>query len=422
MSEWTGNNELELLENGEQFYPRVFAAIRAARRDVLLETYIWYEDAVGTELRHSLITAAQRGATVRVLVDGYGSPGFSGPFLKGLTAAGVHVMSFDPKPVWLPLHTNVLCRMHRKIVIVDGEQAFVGGINFSDDHLHSFGHRSKQDYAIRIRGDAVRSIEQYCGGMLDRPPNMRRSRRQRWRKRLRLLSQKVPTSAAGAQVLFVARDNEAFPADIELMYRAAIANARHQIIIANAYFFPGFRFIRDLTRAADRGVDVRLIMQGNPDRPITVGLASLVYDDLLASGVKICRYLERPLHAKVAVIDDTLATIGSSNLDPTSLGLNLEANVFVLDAAFTATLRGKLERLISDKCEQSPDGAPRRSLVRRLLLTLAYHLTRGMHVWGRRVRMRSQHVRRLEPEEGLLEAAQELPSIPARQCQSRIQD
>jgi cardiolipin synthase len=180
------------------------------------------------------------------------------------------------------------------------------------------------------------------------------------------------------------------------MYRIGIRNAKRRIILANAFFFPGYRFIRELVRAAKRGVDVRLIMQGSPDRPVILGAASIVYDDLLAAGVKVFLYTERPLHAKVAIIDEHWATVGSSNLDPISLGLNLEANLFILDTAFNAALAGSLERLIERQCERlAVSSEPSRSAWRRVLLTIAYHLTRRMASWGRRVRFRTQHLRPL---------------------------
>jgi cardiolipin synthase len=197
-----------------------------------------------------------------------------------------------------------------------------------------------------------------------------------------------------AQVLFAIRDNDGHPTDIETLYRLGIRHAKRRVVLANAYFFPGYRFIRELARAAARGVDVQLIMQGNPDRLLSVGAASIVYDDLLAAGVKVYRFTERPLHAKVGIVDDAWATVGSSNLDPISLGLNLEANLFIRDEPFTSELRASLDRLIARSCELvEPDDLPAKSGWRRLLLTAAYHLTRRMSSWGRRM----NDAQRLEP-------------------------
>jgi cardiolipin synthase len=397
MSGWTKGNGLRLLENGEEFFPRVFEAIKAARNEVVLETFLWFEDAIGDQLRDALVEVAGRGVRVQVLVDGYGAPKFSRDFLRRLTDAGVCIRSFDPQPTFLRIRTNILCRMHRKIVVIDGETAFVGGINFSEDHMRSFGAQSKQDYAVEVSGPVVKDIHQYCRFGHDVHSD---SWRRRWRYWLRRFPREMMNPQESAQVLFAIRDNEQHPTDIETMYRVAIRNARDSIIIANAYFFPGYRFIRDLRRAVERGVDVVLILQGKPDRPVSVGAAAILFNDLLSMGVRIARYTERPMHSKVAVIDDRWATVGSSNLDPLSLGLNLEANLFILDPQFNAALRQNLEDLISRSGEElSVDGVPRKSALRRLVLTFGYHVTRRMPTWWRHVPYHEQRVLPLEPPE-----------------------
>ena len=394
MGDWTSGNELELLENGEEVYPRVFEAIGRAREEVVLETFIWMEDGVGRQLLDVLVAAAERGVQVWALVDGYGSPGFSDEFLERVRKAGIHLRSFDPRPTFFRVRTNILCRMHRKIVVIDGERAFVGGLNFSDDHLREFGDASKQDFAVEVRGPLVRDIHRYCrhGADLHAGPPWRRLRY--W---LRRFPRRMINPREGAQALFVYRDNDQHPTDIETMYRAGIRAAQRRIIIANAYFFPGYRFVRDLRRAARRGVEVSLIMQGKPDRPVSVWAASILYSDLLRAGVRIFNYTERPLHAKVAVIDERWATIGSSNLDPLSLGLNLEANVFVLDERFNAALGSRLERLIAESCTELEAGERASGgRLRRLLLAGAYHLTRRMPTWGTRLPRYEQRILPLE--------------------------
>lgn len=395
MSDWTSGNELRLLENGEELYPRIIEAIGGARAEVALETFIWMEDAVGRQLRDALVGAARRGVQVRVLVDGYGSPAFSAEFLDSLDSAGVRVDSFDPQPTFLSMRTNLLCRMHRKIVVVDGERAFVGGINFSEDHLRSFGERSKQDYAVEVTGPVVKDIHDYVRYRKDVHSGPPWKRLRHWLKRF---PREMIEPGRDAQVLFVFRDNEQHPTDIETMYRAGIRSARKRIVIANAYFFPGYRFIRDLRGAARRGVEVSLVMQGRPDRPLSVWAASILYHDLLSMGVRIYRYTERALHGKVAVIDDRWATVGSSNLDPFSLGLNLEANLFVLDERFNADLRKNLDGLIENACEElTALGRPRQSALRRLVLTGAYHFMRRMPGWGSHLPYHEQRIQPLRP-------------------------
>ncbi|RYF47648.1 MAG: cardiolipin synthase ClsB, partial [Comamonadaceae bacterium] len=320
---WVAGNTINLLENGEQFFPRVFDAIAHAEREVIVETFILFEDPVGEGLRDALIAAAQRGAKVDLMIDGFGSPDLSEKFMYALTSAGVKVRVFDPgKPVF-GHRLNVFRRMHRKIVVIDGVRAFVGGINYSIDHMIASGPKSKQDYAIELTGPIVSEIHRFVlhaiavGG-----------KGAGWfRRRLKAARDDRTAHTGEADALFVTRDNRRHTNDIERHYRTAIRAARQRVVIANAYFFPGYRLIKEMRRAARRGVDVRLILQGEPDMPIVKVAASMLYHHLLNAGVRIYEYCERPLHGKVAIMDDRWSTVGSSNLDPLSLSLNLEANV-----------------------------------------------------------------------------------------------
>jgi cardiolipin synthase len=344
---WLPGHKVRLLENGEEFFPAVFDAIRNSGSEVLLETFILFEDKVGMELHAALLQAAQRGVEVDVLVDGFGSADLSAQFLGPLLAAGVRVRSFDPSLRVLGQRLNVLRRMHRKLVVVDGRRAFVGGINYSADHLADFGPQAKQDYAVELEGPIVDEIRRFALGAIGgagqgREPSPVVGNAQDERAGV----------AGDAEALFVRRDNHEHRNDIERHYRAAIRSARKRVLIANAYFFPGYRLLHELCRAARRGVDVQLILQGEPDMAIARTAASLLYEHLHREGVKIFEYCERPLHGKVAQVDDDWATVGSSNLDPLSLSLNLEANVIVRDREFAAKLRSRLEHLIARACKQ----------------------------------------------------------------------
>lgn len=338
---WIDGNLVTLLENGEAFFPRVFECITAAKHEVLLETFILFEDKVGLALHAALLAAATRGVQIDITIDGYGSPDLSPGFIHALTCAGVRIHVFDPKPRLWGYRTNLFRRMHRKIVVIDGLRAFVGGINYSADHLADFGPAAKQDYAVEIAGPLAAHIQRFA------------------RRQLQINhgEPELPTditrpSAGGALAMLVTRDNREHKGDIERHYRIAIRRARRRIIIANAYFFPGYRLLRQLRRASKRGVDVRLILQGAPDMPIVKIAASLLYHHLLSAGVRIYEYRRRPLHGKVALTDDEWSTVGSSNLDPLSLSLNLEANVVIKDRAFNQHLGEHLEQLMKNSCTQ----------------------------------------------------------------------
>jgi cardiolipin synthase len=393
---WTPGNQFTLLDNGEEFFPRVFACIANAKREVIVETFILFEDKVGMQLQAALIAAARRGAQVDVTIDDWGSPDLSARFLDTLREAGVRIHSFNPGPRPFGLRPHLLRRMHRKIVVVDGEQAFVGGINYSADHLLDYGPEGKQDWAVEIHGPLVAEIHRFCHTALAEGQRYQRDKRQwfRRRKHLRGAADHLPP-AGEANAMFVVRDNRQHQDDIERQYRIAIRAARKRIVIANAYFFPGYRFIKELKRAARRGVDVRLILQGQPDMAWVRTAASMLYHYLLRSGVKIYEYCDRPLHGKVALMDDEWATVGSSNLDPMSLVFNLEANVIIRDRQFNQTLSAALDKLMCKACTEVTEMALGElkgwALARSFL---AYHFTRRYPGWASWL---PRHVPRLLP-------------------------
>lgn len=346
---WTGGNRIELLENGEAYFERVLGRIAQARRTVRLETFILFEDPVGIALHAALVAAARRGVQVDCLIDGWGSPDLSDAFRASLVDAGVRLHVFDPARRLFGTRLNAFRRMHRKIVVIDREVAYVGGINWSVDHLLAHGPEGKQDWAVEIHGPLVAQVDDFAQAAL--APARHAWLWRRWlRPRPHAGLAGRPTD--GAWLRFVVRDNDRHPDDIERQYRVAIRAARRRIWIANAYFFPGWRVLHDLRRAARRGVDVRLLLQGEPDMPLVRAASTLLYRHLQRAGVRILEYGERPLHGKVALVDDAWATVGSSNLDPTSLSLNLEANVFAVDPGFAAELQASLQALMDGRCRE----------------------------------------------------------------------
>ncbi|MEO8296687.1 MAG: cardiolipin synthase ClsB [Burkholderiales bacterium] len=383
---WHAGNRLRLLENGEEYFPAVLDAIASARTEVLIETFILFLDEVGNTLQAALIDAARRGVRVSLTVDGYGSPGLTPAFIGALTEAGAHVHIFGPAWPWL--RVNLLRRLHRKIVVVDRRVAFVGGINFSKDHLISDGPEAKQDYALQIEGpvvpdihrDALRTVAPVLQRLDWRA--WRRWRPAPWQRRAAPPPAPAAADGEGARVAFLKRDNGQHRSDIERWYRMALRSARQEVVIANAYFFPGFRLLRQMRRAARRGVQVHLILQGQPDVAYMRTAARLLYHALARDGVHIHEYCQRPLHGKVAVFDRRWVTVGSSNLDPLSLTLNLEANVVVDDPVLGQALQAHLQGLIDHHCNPaSVARASRLNMWRYLLGALAYHAVRLFPRW-----------------------------------------
>lgn len=374
---WRDGNRLRLLENGEEYFPRVFAGIAEASVEVFVETFILFDDVVGRRLQQALVAAARRGVRVELTVDGYGSPDLGGAFLREMTGAGVHVHVFDPRPRLFGLRVNLFRRLHRKIVVVDHRRAFIGGLNFAHDHLRDFGEGAKQDYAVEIEGPLVADLRALAAAAVAPVTHW-------WHRRASAPPPPSPGRAGTATAMLVWRDNEHHRDEIERRYRDAIRGARREVVLANAYFFPGYRLLRELRNAARRGVAVHLILQGGrADMPLVRWVATTLYDYLLVAGVRIHEYRERPLHAKVAVVDGEWATVGSSNLDPLSLSLNLEANIVVRDREFGRLLADRLGVLIRRHCTSvDPVRARRRTLWRQALSFLAFHVARRFPAWA----------------------------------------
>lgn len=373
MSEvWQKGNNVSLLENGDELFPRMIQMIEQAKHEILLETFIWFDDPVGQKIKRALIDAGHRGVWIAALVDGYGSHYLPDAFINQLAEAGVHFYVHDPQPRWLLVRLNIFKRLHRKILVVDGRTAFVGGINLAHNQVSDFGANFKQDYAVELQGPVVDSIRKF----------LHKSFQEYATEKLEFVElpkASQPQQDAGElEVRFVTRDNKKHRTNIELQFLRRMRKAKSHITIANPYFFPGYRMLRELRRAARRGVKVRLLVQGQLGSPLAKRAARTLYDFLVESGVEVYEYWERQLHGKIATIDEDWSTVGSSNLDPLSLSLNLEANVFVLDSGFNdlltkricALMEGRETRQINDSWIY------RRTLLKWFGSFLIYHFFR----------------------------------------------
>lgn len=339
---WTEGNRLKLLENGEDYFPSLLKAIRDAQHEILFEVYIFTADKVGSEIAKALMDAAKRGVHVYLILDGIGSIGISENFLTKLRKAGVHLSIFRQYYRLFSLGELSFRRLHRKLVVVDAHIAFVGGMNITTDHLSSSNARSMLDFAVHVEGPVVEKIHRSMKLFALRLQN-------NWREylRLRLKRKKEWERFPGkAQSALVLRDNLKYRKQIEGEYLRELKNAKKEIIIANAYFLPGLTFRRALIHAAKRGVQIILLLQGRAEFLVLKYATRALYKEFFDAGIQIIEYNEKILHAKVAVVDEEWATVGSCNLDVFSLFLNLEANLSVRDPTFCRELRSKLLKAI----------------------------------------------------------------------------
>jgi cardiolipin synthase len=366
-----GGNRLTLLHSGAEYFPAVEQAMAQAQHEIFLESYIFEGDGTGRRMAAALGEAAARGVAVHVVVDGFGSKDMPRDMMRTLRRAGVRLLVFRKLISPWTLRRSRLRRMHRKLVVVDARVAFVGGINIIDDSDSPGDLPPRYDYAIQVEGPLIRPIREAA---------VRMSRwvawtsvHQRWPVR-RIPIDDAPKGEQRAAL--VIRDNLRHRSDIEDAYLAAIHSAREEIIIANAYFFPGIRFRHALAAAAKRGVSVTLLLQGRVEYVLQHYASRALYGSLLAAGIEILEYHKSFLHAKVAVIDGHWATVGSSNIDPFSLLLAREANVVVDDRRFASELRLSLHRAMEEGAIAARQQWLNPPLWKRLPIWLSYGFVR----------------------------------------------
>ncbi len=348
-AEFLPGNRLTLLNSGNQYFPALLAAIEAAQNEIFLESYIYADDEIGHEVTGALCRAAARGVVVNVTVDGFGGRNFATDFLPRLLAAGVRAMLYRPELGRFRLRRHRLRRLHRKLVVIDGRIAFVGGINVVDDNNAPEDMRPRYDYAVRIEGPVLGQVHHAVRRMWEIVAWVN------FKRRFRLAPPIAPCCelAGNQRAAFLIRDNIRHRNDILNAYVAAIEAARQEILIANAYFLPGVRFGRALQNAARRGVRVTILLQGKTDHPLLRFATQALYSLALEQGIRIFEYEKSFMHAKVAVIDGQWATVGSSNIDPFSLLLAKEANLVVRDASFAAELRASVLDAMRDGARET---------------------------------------------------------------------
>lgn len=352
-------HQLHLLEGGGELFPAMVRAIEQARHLVHVETYIFEFAGTALQVAEALERCALRGVTVRLVVDGIGTARLPPSWRQRLERAGVQCR------VYLPLgHLGLLIpsrwrRLHRKLCVVDGLQGFCGGINLIDDLDDvSLGRleRPRLDFALQVSGPLVADMLETMEQLWWRMQAVSRARQhefraawEAWRAGWPALPLDHPSpgrKASPAAAALLLRDNLRHRHDIERAYLRSIARARHEILIANAYFIPGRKLHRALTLAAARGVRVRLLLHGKYEHFLQYHAARTAYRRLLEAGIEIHEYAPSALHAKVAVVDASWATVGSTNLDPLSLLMAREANVVTRDPAFARGLRQRLDHLL----------------------------------------------------------------------------
>ena len=344
LNRFVSGNRIVLLRNGAEYFPALEKAIDSGQREVWLEAYLFADDPSGQRIAAALVRAAQRGVKVRMLVDGWGAKFYLTSSLERfLTNAGVELLKYRPEVSAWQFRSNRLRRLHRKLCHVDGRIAFIGGINIIDDMNTPGARPPRVDFAVSVEGPLLPAIVQTMQRVWALVQLVQLGNSQ-----LPLFPEREPGVRVGKQTAkFVIRDNLRHRRDIEHAYLAAIRGTKREMIIACSYFFPGIRFRRELADAAQRGVSVTLLLQAKVEYMLLHFATRAMYGQLLQAGVMIQEYYKSMLHAKVAVMDDRWATVGSSNIDPYSLLMAREANVIVRDRVFAGELKDALKEMIA---------------------------------------------------------------------------
>ncbi len=379
-----GMHRLALLRDGEQAFPAMLEAIRAARTSVCLESYTVRSDRMGERFADALIERSLAGVEVNLIYDAWGSS-VSAAWLQRLHEAGIRTVAFHPL-AWdgrvgrllsptraaqvrssLPPRaggilsqalSRLMRRDHRKILVVDQVVGFTGGLNIADDYAPAAqGGGGWRDTQIRIEGPAVNELffyfltvwRQQGGAPLD--PG-------RYRNEARSPDPKVRILASGLR-----QERK----QIQEAYLQAIKGARRRILITSAYFVPTTRMLKALKSAARRGVAVELMLAGTTDIPPARFAAQSFYGSLLTAGARIYEWYGRVLHAKTAVVDGSWGTVGSTNLDTLSLRMNLEVNAVFDDEGFASAMEKMFDEDLEQCVEIHLDDWRRRSWGARLV-------------------------------------------------------
>ena len=391
------SSPIELLQGAEEYFPALVRAIDAAQSTIYLESYLIHDDPATQTVLDALGRARGRGVLVYLLLDGFGAADTADWISSWCHSHGISVEFYRPGVRWLAPKT--WRRLHRKLVLIDDAVAFVGGINLigdRSDRVHGELPQARFDFAARVTAYRVTAAVSHTmrrlwwrvslrnalrgtfGRLLEADRRAAEIVRVReiWRRTRRHLRWRGPPvrKNASRRVRLLLRDNLRNRRRIEHWYLWRIMQSQREVLIANAYFVPTYRFRQVLIHAARRGVRVRLLIQGTADQWWTMWATKALIDELIDAGIEVYQYMPSFLHAKVAVIDDAM-TVGSSNMDPFSLILSLEANLVAEDPLIAEQLRHRLERAINDSVVRSRSNqihrGPLRAMLRRIALTFA---------------------------------------------------
>lgn len=348
-------NRVQLLFDGPATMREMMAAVKSATTSINLETYIFDQDPIGLQFAELLMEKRRQGVTVNVMYDSVGTLGTPQPFFERMRAAGINMIAFNPvNPAKARGNWSINNRDHRKLMVVDGNTAFTGGINISSDYANSSLFRSRRkpakvdknkvgwrDTHVKIEGPAVATLQWAFVNNWVRQEGGELAARDYFPR--------LPP--VGDKFVRVLATEPGSNSEIYKSLMLGIAEAKKSVHITSAYFVPDQQIVDALIAAARRGVDVKLVLPGVSDHGLVMYAGQAFFDQLLAGGVKIFQLQVAVLHAKTAVIDEAWSTIGSANIDRRSFIHNYELNVVVIDPAFGRDMESAFNEDLRDSKE-----------------------------------------------------------------------
>jgi len=341
--DYKSGHSVELLHSGEPFFAANIHAIDQAKYYIHFQSYILDEDETGLRVTDALVRASERGVRVYLLLDAYGTKYLSGEFIKKIEDAGIYFRFFSP--AFITKGFQLSLRLHHKVLLVDGELAILGGMNFADRYRGTSGKKEWLDFAVVVKGPECIHINSILRRLWNKTFISREER-----------SNEIIHSAKTYEqdIRLRVTENNWYRNKIEILrsYRSAFKHSQDHMIIFASYFLPG-RLERKLLRlASKRGVDIKIVLAAESDAPIFKRATRFLYDYILRNNIKIYEYLPSNLHAKVATVDGRWCTLGSYNLNHISDYGSVEMNVDILDNGFTEEFEKKLLKIIKDDCRQ----------------------------------------------------------------------
>jgi len=366
---YSDGHSVELLRSGEQFFKANIEAIDSARNYIHFQTYIVDEDETGTKIFDALVRAAERGVRTYLLLDAFGTKYLSGELVNKIENSGILFRFFSP--VFITKGFQLSLRLHHKVLLVDGELAIIGGLNFANRYHGKPGKKEWLDFAVSVRGPECIHINTI----------LKRTWNKTFLSKAERSNEIVPVvKRYDDNITLRVTENNWYRNRIEILrsYRSAFKHSHHHMIIFASYFLPG-RLERKLLRLASaRGVDIKIVLAAESDAPIFKRATSFLYEYILRNNIRIYEYLPSNLHAKVATVDGRWCTIGSYNLNHISDYGSIEMNVEILDPNFTGNFERLLLEIIKNDCRQVTfeDYLRRRTIFSRFTGWLSYQMIR----------------------------------------------